>query len=203
MAEVDEATRDKRVGSWIQTCTARKIYPLDPRVEDIDILDIAHGLANQCRFVGQTRGYRYSIAQHSTLVYSYLAKHGHCPMVCFQGLMHDASEAYINDIPRPVKHTPQFEFYRSIEDKLQRTIYRKFKIPQEEYPIIKVADRAVLVAEAESLMSPLHPEWEMQTKNGYARWPLKKIKTWKPQKAELVFLRIFLQLTGAIFDGAQ
>jgi 5'-deoxynucleotidase YfbR-like HD superfamily hydrolase len=96
--------------NWIQTFTGRQFWPLDPRPEDIELLDIAHALANKCRYTGHTRSF-YSVAQHSVLVSEIVpAADAHW------GLLHDASEAYLPDVARPVKR--ELAGFQEIENRL-------------------------------------------------------------------------------------
>lgn len=109
---------------WIQTYTGKKFFPLDPDPELICIEDIAHSLAMQCRYNGHTRRF-YSVAQHSVILASKFFKSHD---LRFAALLHDASEAYLSDVPLPIKHLPQFTFYREAEDRLQRMIFAKFEV---------------------------------------------------------------------------
>jgi len=84
-----------RIGDWIQTYTGKRFWPLDPRPEDVDILDIAHSLSLLCRFTGHTSSF-YSVSQHSILVAQEVPKR-----LRLWALFHDAAEAYIGDIARP------------------------------------------------------------------------------------------------------
>jgi hypothetical protein len=86
-----------RVGDWIQTYSGRQFWPLDPRVEDVHLEDIAHALSNVCRYTGHVREF-YSVAEHSVHV-SWSCE----PEDALWGLLHDASEAYLADMARPVK----------------------------------------------------------------------------------------------------
>jgi uncharacterized protein len=140
---------------WIQTYTGKKFYPQRPTPESIDIIDIAHALSNQCRFTGHTREF-YSVAQHCVLV-SYLCKKGNA----LYGLLHDLSEAYIVDLPSPIKRLPELAGYRLLEKKIQRAIYDKFGLLQEEPIDVKEADLFALGIESNSLMSPFHSEWKL------------------------------------------
>ena len=98
-----------RKGDWIQTFTGRAFYVLDPRPEDVDIEDIAHALSMQCRFAGHCREF-YSVAQHSVTA-SWLVP----PEDALWGLLHDAAEAYVVDLPRPIKRAWQLESYGIID----------------------------------------------------------------------------------------
>src|SRR5579885_2784587 len=86
-----------RHGDWIQTYCGVAFYPLDPRPEEILIEDIAHALSMLCRFTGHVKRF-YSVAQHCVYV-----SHRCDPKDALWGLLHDAAEAYLNDISRPVK----------------------------------------------------------------------------------------------------
>jgi hypothetical protein len=93
-------------GNWFQTYTGKAWRPLNPNPDDVCIEDIAHGLALQCRFNGQCREF-YSIAEHSVRVSDELRNEG--IEIALAGLLHDAAEAYLGDIVRPVKRNlPQF-----------------------------------------------------------------------------------------------
>lgn len=164
---------------WIQTFTGRKFWPLEPREADVDIRDIAHALANMCRFAGHTKEF-YSVGQHSLAVASIVPPH-----LAIYGLLHDASEAYLVDIPTPIKQHSGFWFYRNAEERLQSTILRRFGLPQldpDEEVIIKNADLRMLATEARDLLSPLHPEWKL------AADPLpSKIEILEPEHVERLF----------------
>ena len=82
-----------RRGGWIQTYTGRQFWPLDPRIEDIDIHDIAHALSHQCRYSGHCLRF-YSVAEHSVLLSHHVAGEH-----MLWALLHDAWEAYLAAIP--------------------------------------------------------------------------------------------------------
>lgn len=130
----------------IQTYSGVFFDPFDPDPELIRIEDIAHSLSMQCRFGGHLRK-RWSVAQHSLLVADL------CPAgMKLDGLLHDAAEAYLCDLPRPVKHAVGFERYRELEDLVQSAVADRFGLawpPHED--AIKRADNTVLVAEARAL----------------------------------------------------
>lgn len=128
---------------WIQTFTGKRFFPLDPKTEDVDIQDIAHALSLLCRFNGHCNQF-YSVAQHSVLVSKLVA-----PEHRLAALLHDATEAYLSDIPRPIKHQLKLGM---IEYKLLIAILNHFGIttyPQKE---IKWADNVMLATEARDFM---------------------------------------------------
>ena len=151
---------------WIETFLGHPIDPLNPDPRRIFFMDIAHALSNQCRFSGHTREF-YSVAQHSVHVSQHIKEIGGCPMTQLYGLMHDASEAYLVDMPTPVKR--RMPSYRDAEAPLQRMIEQTLMpavqaIERAEIEqIIKEADLAMLAAEARDLMANpnCHKEWKV------------------------------------------
>ena len=114
----------KRTGDWIQTYQGTQMYPLDPLAVEIDIRDIAHALSNLCRFNGHVKKF-YSVAEHCCHV-SDLFDSKYLRLV---GLLHDASEAYLCDMPRPIKRSDGFAtLYLEAEEKLMQVIATKFDI---------------------------------------------------------------------------
>jgi hypothetical protein len=120
----------------ITTFSGMRFWPLIPNPADIRIEDIAHALSNQCRFAGHSREF-YSVAEHSVRVSQ------HCrPEDALWGLLHDASEAYLSDVPAPLKELPAFEAYRAAERSLQGTIAVRFGLSTEQPRSVTEADRA-------------------------------------------------------------
>lgn len=140
-------------GDWIQTYSGRQFFPLSPRPEDIDLEDVAHALAYQTRYTGHAPE-AYTIAQHSVLVSARAAelvqkRNGTVDEVrsaALWGLLHDASEAYIVDVPRPIK--PMLTNYRELEEKVMQAVAARFALPSTVLPEVKLADNDALVTEA-------------------------------------------------------
>lgn len=128
----------------IRTVTGLYINVFDPTPEMICIEDIAHALSMQCRFGGHLP-YFYSVAQHSAYCCS-LAESEHK----FAALMHDASEAYLLDIPRPIKN--KLENYKKIEDGLMKVIAEKFGFEYPFHKNVKEVDEQMLQVEWDTLM---------------------------------------------------
>lgn len=130
----------------ISTYSGRTFNFMQTTPDMIDINDIAHALSQVCRFAGHSKTF-YSVAQHSVLV-SMLVEGG--KGLQFSGLLHDASEAYIHDVSRPLKLF--LEDYRLIENRLMRTICMKYQLiwplPEE----VKVADNLALTNEGARFM---------------------------------------------------
>lgn len=171
--------------TWILTRTGRMFDPINPRVDDVDVEDIAHALAHNCRFNGHTSRF-YSVAEHSLHVSSLVP-----PEHALVGLLHDAAEAYISDLSTPVKqHLHQ---YRLIEENLFMAIAEAFGISTRLPDSVKRADLVMLATEKEQLM-PHHPE----------PWPVLEgvrsaginLPCWSPEVARQEWLRMFYWLTG-------
>lgn len=124
----------------IQTWKRHRVDPLDLKPEDIDIEDIAHALARQCRYNGHTGGH-LSVARHSIWVADHLEPQGE--YLQLWGLLHDAAEAYLGDLVRPLKHSEFGVAYIEAEQRAERAITETFGL---EYPmpsIVKAADNYV------------------------------------------------------------
>lgn len=174
---------------WIQTFTGKKFFPLEPKIEDICIADIAHSLSMQCRFAGHSKEF-YSVAHHSIAMVNCWFPKPEQKELAKYALLHDASEAYLTDIPRPLKHLPEFQFYRDAEKTLSEMIYVKFGLEPNEPEEVKKADWEILCEEAMSdkIMSPLHPDWQARCE------PVINFSVLTPQLAEQFFLETFGRL---------
>lgn len=129
---------------------AGPFYVFDPRPEDLDIEVIAHSLSLRCRFGGQIRTF-YSVAQHSVIA-SYL-----CPNYPREGLMHDAAEAYIGDMIRPLKmHMPDFA---AAERVIEIAIARRWGLEWPWPAEVKQADNIMLATEKRDLCVPNDLDW--------------------------------------------
>ncbi len=113
----------------IYTYSGVSFSPLSPCMEDISPLDIAHALSYMCRANGHFKSF-YSVAQHCLACEAEARLRGLSREVRLACLIHDASEAFISDITRPVKRA--LSQYREIEERLQRVIYKRFGIDPDD-----------------------------------------------------------------------
>jgi 5'-deoxynucleotidase YfbR-like HD superfamily hydrolase len=121
----------------------------------VNIEDIAHALSQGNRFTGHPK-FPYPVAQHCRLG-SYLVPY----MYALRFLLHDASEAYLGDMNRPLKHfTLAGDEYRKVEARIQSLIYNKFGLSEVEPEIIHEIDNEMLYAEKEQIMPAT--EWRNQ-----------------------------------------
>ncbi len=137
--------------TWILTATGKHFDYADPQPDQIDILVIAQGLANECRYAGQCRVF-YSVAQHSTLASQIVP-----PELALEALLHDAAEAYCKDIPRPLKQL--LPDYHAIEARVESAIRERFSLPPEKCAGVHRADLILLATERRGLMPPSDRPW--------------------------------------------
>lgn len=125
--------------SWIETISGNKVDLLDPDPNSFTLEDIFHALLNVPRFGGHTRTF-YSVAMHSVNVARLVPDH-----LKFEAIMHDATEAYLMDMPTPYKAL--LPDYRAAEENLWLAICKKFDLPEVLDPLVKQADRCALISE--------------------------------------------------------
>ena len=158
------------------------------KAADIDIRDIAHALACTSRFGGHTRE-PISVAQHSVYV-SYF-----CLTQPLQGLLHDASEAYLGDVPEPLKDSPVFEKYRKLESRVQMLVYQKFKCQLQDTPEVRDADQLMLRVEAwKGYAAPFWCESPTKAEETRLRAAVSG-EFWDWRKAEEMFLTRFREVS--------
>lgn len=175
-------------GPFTINWTGKKFYPQSVKESVIDIQDIAHSLARQCRFNGAIDGF-YSVAQHSVYASYLVNEEGSLPL---QALLHDASEAYLVDIPRPIKRLFVFEEYRKLETEVQAHIYSTFGLPPDVPEEVKVVDNRLVITEALELGHPEHKTWAAGG-NRYP-WTINSEAGYNIEESERRFLERFEEL---------
>lgn len=175
-----------RRGNWLQTWSGGVFYPLDPRPEEVDINDIAHALSQTCRYGGHCTRF-YSVAEHCVWVASVLPPH-----LQLQGLLHDASEAYLVDVPRPVK--PFLPGYFEIEAQLEQVIAQRYGLSWPIPAEVKTADSAMLLLERDQIMATPPMPWNEE---GLARIKPFSLPCWDPEEACIEYLDTFVELMAA------
>lgn len=170
--------------SSIETYSGKFFEVMDPQVDQIELYDIAHALSMLCRFGGHCEAF-YSVAEHSVLV-SLLVS----PENALAALLHDASEAYLVDIPRPVK--PFLENYKIMENAILEKIAEKFSLPYPFAEEIKLANNAQLKTEAKYLMAGRGENWGTWLDGITMRGKIPKCL--QPIEAKQLFLTRFWEL---------
>ena len=153
-----------------------------PHSSNFTIEDVAHGLANLCRYSGQCRRF-YSVAEHSLFV-SELSEN-----FKLAALLHDAAEAFVGDLPSPLKGLlPE---YKRIETRVQRVIFERFGLGKDIPPEIKVTEKRVLAAEQAQIMPPGTAAWAQR--EGIEPAPI-LVRHLAPAEAKELFLSRFEDL---------
>jgi hypothetical protein len=180
----EDAVSPLRKGDFIQTYTGKQFWPMDPRPGEVDIRDIAHALSMQCRYAGHCLSF-YSVAEHSIHVYRYLVAANASPDVRLAGLLHDASEAYLVDVPRPVK--PHLKGYYEAEEAVMQAVFEAFGLSGGIPGPVKYADNSILLDERAQNMLPAQYEggWPDLEPLGIV------LEFMSPAEAEAEFLRAF------------
>jgi 5'-deoxynucleotidase YfbR-like HD superfamily hydrolase len=176
-----ETRQSKPTKSAIRTYTGILFDFEEPEASPICIEDIAHALSLLCRFAGHCKEF-YSVAEHSIRVSD------SCPAEhALWGLMHDASEAYCVDVPRPLKHMPNMEHYRAHEKRVMRAICGWFNMSPFEPAEVKHMDNVLLVTEQRDLLANSIPDFNIKP----LEWRISPITS---RQAEREFLRRFEEL---------
>lgn len=182
-----EATAGRK-GNFMQCWRGGIYWPLDPRADEVFIEDIAHSLAMQCRYGGHCEKY-FSVAEHSVLVSKIVP-----PELALIGLLHDATEAYLSDVIRPLKR--HLTNYKDIEQRNWLVIAAAFGLPTEIPAEVHDADAAMLHAEMIALMKPLPDQTRAEWLMGDVQPPARvQIDGWGWRQARAEFLYRYEELT--------
>lgn len=157
---------------YVLTGTGRKIFVLNPRPDDIDLMDIGIPLTREPRYAGHSR-FPFSVAQHSLVVAGLVSFRcereglGFNPHIHLQALLHDATEAYLKDIPKPVKLTMQLMMpegqkspYDILEERWNAAIMQHFGLESNHHVFVKDADLMACAAEKRDIMPYDATPWE-------------------------------------------
>lgn len=134
--------------TYTRTWSGKTLHPLKPSPEEIELGDIAHGLSNVCRWGGQCDTF-YPVAAHCLAVSDLITRVGGSWADAYVGLLHDASEAYICDIPKPLKE--RMRKYKRIELRLMRAIAEALGFHWPASEIVETADAVMQYTERQFL----------------------------------------------------
>ena len=180
-----ELTEPWARGDWMQLYSGAAFYPMDPRPEDVDPEDIAHALSLLCRYGGHVDRF-YSVAEHCVLMSRAVA-----PEHAFAALLHDATEAYVVDVPRPVKrYLPD---YKAIEASVWNAICLRFRLAGDLPAEVKDADNRILLTERDALMARTRYSWGV---DAFVPLPVTVVGL-SPEDAERAFRARFAELGGS------
>jgi hypothetical protein len=175
---------------WIQTFTGRRFDVFNPNPDHIHLLDIAVALGNTCRFSGHTP-YHYSVGQHSLLMSRVVP-------ACFalEALMHDAAEAYMGDVPRPIKLGLQD--YNAVMALVETAVAERFGLKYPWPDEIHEADMRMVLTEAAAFKRDT-TGWGLD----YAPYNDVVVAEMKPLDVRGLFIERFLELGSARCGGGQ
>lgn len=180
-----------RFGDWMAVQHAGRFWPLDPRPKEIDIRDVAGALAKICRFGGHTRAF-FPVASHSLLVSHYCE-----PEDALWGLLHDAAEAYLGDMIRPIKRYPGMSYFETAEERVMWAVCHRFGLSFSMPESVRYADELLLATEGEHLMGADTRKWRGHDRalpEPLSNDALGSPASWKPETAERLFLERFAEL---------
>lgn len=166
------------MSNYITTYTGLHFYPTEPNPDGLRMEDIAHALSLLCRGNGHTKTF-FSVGQHCLHCAREAQARGYSRRVALACLLHDASEAYLSDVPRPFKQTmPQ---YRVLENQLLDVIYTKFlgaPLTDEEAALVKQIDDDMLYFDLRALLNEPsnEPEPEMKSVFSYDVLPFETVE---------------------------
>lgn len=144
--------------SYITTFTGKHFDPLEPDMALVDIRDIAHALSLTCRGNGHVKSF-FSVAQHCINCALEAEKRGYSPRLILACLIHDASEAYMSDVPRPLKRC--LDDYCQAEERLLTLIYEKYlgtPLTKEEELLVKSIDNDMMYYDLKELLNEICQE---------------------------------------------
>ncbi|MGN6107391.1 MAG: YfbR-like 5'-deoxynucleotidase [Kofleriaceae bacterium] len=186
----------------MQTYSGEQIWPLDPRADEVHLDDICVGLARECRYGNHCRDF-YSVAEHSVIVSLNVERialnswwsPAKARLAARQALLHDASEAYIGDIPSPLKSQRAMRGYRRVESRWEDAVNQRFGVrpTRQTTELVHEVDRRVVLDEVEALM--LDPHMWVTTRRRQHVEPLgAEIAAMPWQHAAVVFSQRFAEL---------
>lgn len=194
--------------SWICTASGGKFWPMSPRPSDVDVRDVAHHLSMLCRYNGAVHTF-YSVAEHSVLVHDYLRMQGCSYITQLHGLLHDASEAYLSDVTRPVKK--KLLEYGAAERRVQEAIYSRYvpvawQSSVESFrgrdmtvdQIVSWVDTAVINDERRQALTPTSDVWSTDGEHLGVT-----LKFWEPSRARKEFLDRFHRTRELIVESTE
>ena len=167
----------------LRTFTGKSIQRLEPRVEDLDIVDIAHSLSLQCRFAGHI-DYHYSVAQHSIAVSELVPRE-----YALHGLLHDAAEAYLQDIALPDRDILVSGAYLLAEERWNSVIGARFGLG------LGLVDLPHEVKRIDEEMAAIEMRELYQNEYSRLHGPILATFQQRPKESERCFLRRFEELT--------
>ena len=181
---------------FVETISGARVNLEHPDPETIHLEDLARHLSRLCRYAGGVEPF-YSVAEHSVRTAALCAGRWQLP-----ALLHDAAEAYIGDIPGPVRRLPGLWGFDAVEERLQFAIALRFGVYPAllmRSPVVQIADRRMLALEAVALKNASLDAWGIPADFAPTFADVHELRAsagWTPPEAEARFLSAF-----AVFSG--
>lgn len=173
---------------FITTATGRRFHFENPQPDEIDIADIAYSLSNTNRWGGHSYP-AFNVAQHSVMVADALLRNGASQIIQLQGLMHDAAEAYLGDVPTPIKR--MLPEYMAMEILVTDAIFQKWRIPMPLDHQVHLQDVEIRRWEYRDLMPEVRGVEPLVV-------PHPTLKVWTRLESETAFIGRFYDLALAL-----
>jgi uncharacterized protein len=210
---MQQSTRSGNLRAWQRMLSGRRLDLLNPDPADIEIEDIAHGLARVARWNGQTQGeHAFSVAQHSLLVEEIAGQlmlpaqhsvHQAASRWPLAALLHDAPEYVVGDLISPFKAAIGYD-YKVFEHRLLAAVHQRFEVP-DPVPdavtaIIKQADGIAAYLEATALagFSVAEADAVFGRPTLLAHWRPAPLTPWPTAHAQAAFIKRFRALTPGL-----
>lgn len=149
----------KGAGGWTETASGQRFYHREPDGHNFRLYDIAHQLAQVNRYGGACR-WPYSVAQHSVLMADYAMQHTGDPMLALDCIFHDAAEAYLGDMKKPVKDDlPDYQELEAMVQTALRWSFAAICVPPEQTDFCRELDRRIVFDEKAQVMLNPHITW--------------------------------------------
>lgn len=183
--------RDPERIAWTKTFTGKTFYYCYVTADVFDITDIGHSLARLCRWVGHVDCEHYSVAEHSIIMSDYALGNTEEDRyaVALAALLHDAAEAYTNDIPRPYKML--FPELKAYENFLTKAIFEAFGLPWNYYAVVKEYDKRIMANESNLVSGAAHEFRHLVPLEG------QQLHLFTPSQAEGEFLETYRALASS------
>lgn len=181
---------------WLNTATGRRFDSLYPRAEDIDIVDIAVALSHQARYAGHTLRH-YSVAEHSVILADVAVALELDIDTRRWALLHDAAEAYVLDVPWPLKAAGLARDLSRVEKAIMACVVERFGLTPDEPPVVKELDLEILDQEANALLVR-HEDWPPGTPRPARRELMRRVLPTPFTASPLEMAREFLQVAHGL-----
>lgn len=190
-----------RKSNYMHVFSGGKYYPFEPRVEEVNVEDIAHSLATKARWNGHTR-FPVWVAQHSVYTALCDVPGANSYQDRLERLMHDAPEYVVGDLIRPLKYSPEFSLpFKKVEDLNEKIIAEAIDLSFPHKPHVKIADEMVTTAEHQQVVNRDENVVFDNMMHDDSNCAPFEIEEWTWRQAKAAFLALYDALSLAVSVG--